>query len=79
MGLFAKFKRNIEGLSSIYYLEEADNLEIQSKIDEYYNNGDFLQPILVERASSGYLLKDRFTQIKAAQELTLSECLCSVI
>lgn len=71
----------IEDISipSIYYLEKADDFEIQSKIDECYNNGDFLQPILVERTSSGYLLKDHFTQFKAAQELNLSECLCRVI
>lgn len=71
----------IEDISipSRYYLEEIDDLEIQSKIEEYYNNGDFLQPILVEKTSSGYLLKDCFTQFKAAQELNLSECLCRMI
>lgn len=29
-------------LPSIYYLEEADDFEVQAKIDEYYNNDDFL-------------------------------------
>ncbi len=71
----------IEDISipSMYYLEEMDALEIQSKIDEYYSYGDFLHPLLVERTSSGYLLKDCFTQFKAAQELNLSECLCRMI
>ena len=71
----------IEDISipSLFYLEEADDLEIQSLIDEYYKNGDFLQPILVERTLSGYLLKDRFSQFKAAQELNLSECLCRLV
>lgn len=66
-------------LPSIYNLEEADDFEGKSKIDEYYNNNDFIQPILVERTLSGYLLKDWLTQFKAAQELNLSECLCRVI
>ena len=71
----------IEDISipSTYYLKEIDDSEIQSKIDEYYNYGDFLQPILVEKTSSGYLLKECFTQFKAAQELNLSECLCRMI
>ena len=71
----------IEDISipSTYYLKEIDDSEIQSKIDEYYNYGDYLQPILVEKTSSGYLLKECFTQFKAAQELNLSECLCRMI
>lgn len=72
---------SIEDISipSIYYLEEGDYAEIQSKIDEYYNYGDFLHPILVEETASGYLLKDHFAQFKAAQELSLSEFFCRVI
>ena len=66
-------------IPSLYYMEEADDSETQCKIDEYYSNGDFLQPILVKKTPSGYLLKDCFSQFRAAQELNLSECLCRLI
>ena len=62
-----------------YYLNEKDELEIESKMREYSTNGDFLQPILVEKTSSGYLLKDCYTQFEAAKELHLTECFCKVI
>lgn len=71
----------IEDISipSMYYMKEIKYSEIQSKIDEYYNHGDFLKPISVKKTTTGYLLKDDFAQFRAAQELNLSECLCKVI
>ena len=66
-------------LPTAYYMDEIDDTVVQAKIDEYYENGDFLQPIIVKRTKVGYLLKDSFAQFKAAQELNLSECLFKVI
>ena len=65
-------------LPTEYYMEEQDKLEVQSKIDEYYKNGDFLNPLVVVRTGTGYMLKDCYAQFRAAQELDVSECMCRV-
>ncbi len=59
---------------------DIDNSTIQAKIEEYYNNGDFLNPLEVVKKSSKYILhKNGFAQFRAAQELNLSSCLCCII
>ena len=63
-------------LPSKYYMEEINDSEFKAKIDEYYENGDFLEPFLVRKTSSGYELNGCFSQYKAAQELNLTECIC---
>lgn len=66
-------------LPTAYYMKEQDRTAVQKMIDEYYNNGDFIQPLTVERTSSGYILKEKFEQFRAAQELAITECLCIVV
>ena len=63
---------------SSYYMEECDELAVQKKIEEFYNVGDFLNPIVVKCLPNGYLLVDGFAQFRAAQDLELEECLCEV-
>ena len=65
-------------LPSSYFLEECDELAVQKKIEEFYTNGDFLNPITVKCLPNGYLLKDDFAQFRAAQDLELKECLCEL-
>lgn len=66
-------------LPTAYYMEEQNRSAVQEKIDEYYKNGDFIRPLTVKRTSSGYILKGNFEQFRAAQELDITECLCSVM
>ena len=65
-------------LPTSYYMEEYDRVGVQDKIDEYYKNGDFIRPLIVNRTSNGYILKGNFEQFRAAQELNITECLCCV-
>ncbi|MBR6862359.1 MAG: AAA family ATPase [Acidaminococcaceae bacterium] len=65
-------------LPGSFYMEEYDELAVQKKTEEFYNNGDFLNPIAVKRLPNGYLLIDDFAQFRAAQDLELQECLCEV-
>lgn len=62
-----------------FYEEEFRDGEVQKKMEEYYENGDFLMPVAVERIGSGFLLKDGFAQFRAAQALELEECLCHIV
>ena len=62
-----------------YYMEEQNKAAVQERVDEYYKNGDFIRPLTVQRTPSGYLLKSGFEQFCAAQELDITECLCSVV
>lgn len=66
-------------LPTAYYMKEQDRTAVQKMIDEYYKNGDFIRPLMVERISSGYILKENFEQFRAAQELDITECLCFVV
>lgn len=66
-------------LPTAYYMEEQNKAAVQDKIDEYYKNGDFIRPLIVRRTSSGYILKGNFDQFRAAQELDITECLCSIV
>ena len=66
-------------LPTAYYMEEQNKAAVQDKIDEYYKNGDFIRPLIVRRTSSGYILKGNFEQFRAAQELDITECLCSIV
>lgn len=72
---------SIENISlpSAFYVKEFSNTTLQEKINEYYSNGDFLEPIEVKKTSKGYQLTGNFEQFKAAMELELSECLCRVV
>ena len=45
---------------------------------EYYKHGDFIQPLIVGRVNGRYVLKGPFEQFCAAQELNITECLCSI-
>ena len=51
-----------------------ESARIQSIIDEYYSNGDFLKPMEIKRTPTGYQLSGDFEQFRAAMELELSEC-----
>lgn len=66
-------------LPTAYYTEEQDRRIIQEKIDEYYKNGDFVYPLIVKKTSCGYILKGNYEQFRAAQELDITECICSVV
>ena len=66
-------------LPSDYYMEEPDMILVQHLMKEYWKNGDFIQPLKVERTSAGYILKAPFEQFRAAQELIIKECLCRVV
>ena len=66
-------------LPTAYYMEEQNRTAVQERIDEYYKNGDFIRSLTVKRTSSGYILKGNFEQFRAAQELDITECLCSVV
>ena len=66
-------------LPTAYYMDERNSDVVQKKIDEFYVNGDFLQPLTVKQTSSGYLLEGDFEQFFAAQELNITECLCKVV
>ena len=61
-----------------YYTGKIDKKEIRLKISEFYVNGDFLQPLIVRRTPTGFVLNGGFEQFKAACELGLNECLCRV-
>ncbi|MCQ2522038.1 MAG: AAA domain-containing protein [Lachnospiraceae bacterium] len=59
-----------------FYKNPPNNFDIQDKIEEYYKNGDFLQPISVKRKGEKYILDDGFSQFGAIQELGISEVFC---
>lgn len=65
-------------LPSTFYMDEAETTDVQEKIDEYCAYGDFLHPLPVKKTSSGYILTGGFQQFRAAVDLSLTECLCSV-
>lgn len=65
-------------LPDCFYEEEFRENEVQKKIEEYYENGDFLTPVAVGRIATGFLLKDSFAQFRAIQALELEECLCHI-
>ena len=62
-------------LPNSFYTKELVGARIQKRIDEYYSNGDFLNPMEIRRTPSGYQLTGDFEQFRAAMELELSECL----
>ncbi len=66
-------------LPTAYYTEEHDRRKIQDKIDEYYKNGDFVHPLIVKKTSYGYILKGNYEQFRVAQELNITECICSEV
>ena len=66
-------------LPSAFYIDEPKNSDVQEKIDEYCTYGDFLTPLPVKKTSSGYILNGRFEQFRAAIDLNLPECLCTLI
>ena len=66
-------------LPTTYYTEEQDRRIIQEKIEEYYKNGDFVHPLIVRKTSYGYILEGNYEQFRAAQELDITECICSVV
>ena len=66
-------------LPTAFFMEESDRKAVQEKVDEFYKHGDFLQPLVVRRTRNGYILSNQFEQYRAAQELDISECLCSVL
>ena len=65
-------------LPNSFYTKELDEARIQRIIDEYYSNGDFLNPMEIKRTPSGYQLTSNFEQFRAALELGVSECLFRV-
>jgi len=67
-------------ISSYFYKLEPEQEKVQEKIREYYQLGDFRQPIQVSVDKSGdYTLKSGYEQILAAQELSIQECWISVL
>ena len=66
-------------LPTSYYTDTYDYAAVQEKISEYYKNGDFINPLIVQKTHSGYILKIGFDQYRASQELNVEECLCRVI
>lgn len=65
---------------SDFYKLEPDQEKVQEKIREYYQLGDFRQPVrvLLDK-SGGYILKTGYEQILAARELSIQECWISVL
>lgn len=70
---------NAISLPTAFYTQEYDKRVVRDKINEYYKNGDFIHPLIIEQESSGYILKDNFEQYRAAQELGVEECLCLLV
>ncbi len=66
-------------LPTAYYMAEQNRVAVQKSIEEYYKNGDFIQPLTVKQTSNGYILNGSFEQYRAALELDITECLCCVI
>ena len=66
-------------LPTAYYMVEQNREAVQENIEEYYKNGDFIQPLTVKQTSTGYILKGSFEQFRAALELGITDCLCIVI
>ena len=66
-------------LPTAFYMDNQDAGSVQRKIDEYYDNGDFLLPLRVKRSSKGYILKEGFDQFRAAQALSVIECMCEIV
>ena len=66
-------------LPTAFYMEEQDNASVDKKMEEFSKHGDFLHPLIVEFTTRGYILKEGFAQFRAAQELSITECLCKVV
>ncbi|WP_051209126.1 AAA domain-containing protein [Butyrivibrio sp. WCD3002] len=67
-------------LPTTYYTETLNMNLVQSKIDEYYRNGDFLEPLKIKKIENKeYILCDCFEQYRAALDLAISECLCEIV
>ena len=66
-------------LPSDYYMKEESQDLFQEKINEYYKNGDFLNPLPVKRLKTGYILVNLYEQYRAAQDLNISECYCVLV
>jgi hypothetical protein len=66
-------------LPTAFYMDNHDAGSVQRKIDEYYDHGDFLLPLRVKQTNKGYILKDDFDQFRAAQALSVIECMCEIV
>jgi len=69
---------DVISLPSSFFMEDWNQDLVQSKIDEYYKNGDFIEPLHIVKTSNGYLLCSGFEQYRAAMELGVNECLCKL-
>jgi hypothetical protein len=69
-------------IPSAFYEMELDHDEVQSRIDDFYQYGDFREPLVVRRKEDNperYTLQRGYAQILAAQELDLQECWISIM